>query len=228
MGLMDNVNTLRQETQTAMEQILRSMKNNSAERADKRSERAEERTDSQEEVKKTTEEDIKERTESLINAARAESVERIERMEKTNEVYKSSLQEYRDELEGYRNSLEQYEKKLEGFRATEEDQMAAVQVALDLTYIKEELNGIVDRQKQITDKVEKIDKIDRLDSLIIEPIKKNYTANRTATIEKLDEIQENVRRSNQGLRAILWISLFINAISLGGLAFIILWILQIV
>lgn len=122
----------------------------------------------------------------------------------------------------YRELLEEYRTHLDAVSATEEDQMAAVQVALDLTYIKEELDGIVGRQKEINQNISKID------NTIIEPIKKNYTANRTATVEKLDEVIQVINQSNKGLKTALGISLFFNVLCAGSLLFIVLWILQII
>lgn len=164
MSLIDNVNSLRQETQTAVEQLLKAVKTSGS--------------------------------------------------EANNEEYKKLLEESKSCLLECRALLEQLSTK-------EEDQMAAVQVALDLTYIKEELDDIVQSQKISSDKMSKID------TTIIEPIKKNYTANRTATVEKLDEVLEEIKKGNQGLKYALGFSLLLNIASVGGLVFIILWILQI-
>lgn len=147
-------------------------------------------------------------------------------MEKLLKAFKVNTEkerkEYQELLEEYRSSLAACQERLDTLNVTEEDHMAAVQVALDLTYIKEELDGIVGRQKEIDNK------FSRIDSTIIEPIKKNYTANRTATVEKLDEVMAAVKESNKGLRTALHISLFFNIVCAGALAFIVLWILQII
>lgn len=155
-----------------------------------------------------------------LRSAGEATVEKLLKAFKVNS--EEERKEYQELLGEYRSCLAAYEEKLEAQSATEEDQMAAVQVALDLTYIKEELDGIVSREKEITDKIAKID------STIIEPIKKNYTANRTATVEKLDEVMEAVKESNKSLRTALSISLFFNVLCVGGLAFVVLWILQII
>lgn len=123
-------------------------------------------------------------------------------------------------LEEYRTALEEYQAHLDLISSTEEDQMAAIQVALDLTYIKEELDRIAGSQKEIGQNISKID------NTIIEPIKQNYTANRNATIEKLDEVISTVENNNRGLKTVLWVSLFFNILCAGGLTFVILWILQ--
>ncbi|MFW5631744.1 MAG: hypothetical protein ACOCMZ_01160 [Acetivibrio ethanolgignens] len=164
MSLMDNVNSLRQETQTAVGQLLKTVKTAGSE---------------------------------------------------------TNNEEYRRLLEECKSCLLECRERLEQLSAKGEDQMAAIQVALDLTYIKEELDGIVQVQKISSDKISKID------TTIIEPIKKDYTANRVATVEKLDEVLETVNKKNQGLRYVLGFSLLLNMASLGGLIFIILWILQI-
>lgn len=164
MGLMDNMNSLRQETQTAVGQLLKTVRTAGSE---------------------------------------------------------ANNEEYRKLLEECKGCLLECRERLEQMSAKEEDQMAAVQVALDLTYIKEELDGIVQSQKISSDKISKID------TTIIEPIKKNYTANRAATVEKLDEVLEAVKQRNQSLKYMLGFSLLLNVASVGSLVFIILWILQI-
>lgn len=199
MGLIDNVNELRQETQVAMEQFLKAIKKESIEK-----EPVERESVKKEVMKKNNSE-----------------------YQQLLEEYRTSLKEYQDHLGEYRTSLEQYQERLGTVCATQEGQMAEDQIkeeqlSQELTYIKEGLNGIAGRQKEIGDKILKID------TTIIEPIKKNYTANRTATVEKLDEVMEAVKNSNKGLKIALWISLFFNAACAAGLVFIILWILQVI
>lgn len=152
-------------------------------------------------------------------------------------------------LEGYRESLKMYQNKLERLNKTlvpeniENDHMAAVQVALDLTYIKEELDEIELGQERLDKEIhilkdlfegmeagqqEVAVQIGQIDKTIIEPIKKNYTANRFSMISKMDEVIGITKSENKVLKIALVFSLILNLASVGGLAFIILYILGII
>lgn len=180
-----------------------------------------------------------------------------------------------DVLDQYKDTLTKFLAKIEKLEAekieiSKEDQMAAVQVALDLTYLKEELDVMKpsqdlivkemqsvremlendvqlimetqgnDRQfieetlradklsiKEILERITKIDedqrflqeKISGLSTDIIEPIKSNYTANRNAVNDKLDEVMEVVQKGNGKVKTALIVSLILNVIMAGGLIF---------
>ncbi len=153
------------------------------------------------------------------------------------------LPKYIELLDAYEKGIKTYQNKLEGFQVTEEDKMAAVQVALDLTYLKEELDVMRPAQEQMARDLTELrsmlealrpqqediaDKIGKIDNTIIEPIKKNYTANKNATLEKLDEVMETGKKGNKGVKIALGFSLFFNILSTGGLIFVILYQLGII
>ncbi|MCR5792901.1 MAG: hypothetical protein K6G65_07010 [Lachnospiraceae bacterium] len=130
--------------------------------------------------------------------------------------FENELEESKELLSGYKDCLEACQRKIEDLSATEEDQMAAVQVALDLTYIKEAVDEMAVLQKEITEEIGK------LDTTIIEPIKKNYTANRNATVKKLDEILLYVKAKNRGMKVALIISIVVNLLCAGGVGVLLL------
>lgn len=152
-------------------------------------------------------------------------------------------------LEGYRESLKLYQDKLERLdkamadRSIEEDHLAAAQAALELTLIKEELDQLGMKQQYTADEVRQLKilikgmeaeqqevsaQIGQIDNIIIEPIKKNYTANRFSMLAKMDEVIAVTKTGNRGLKIALMISMILNLFSAGCLIFIILYILGIV
>lgn len=153
------------------------------------------------------------------------------------------VKSYMTLLDDYKRTLEKYQKKVDALNITEEDQMAAVQVALDLTYLKEELEGMKPCQDQLSKEVASLremleeiaptqkqitEKIEGIDTTIIEPVKKNYTANRTAINEKLDQVMEVVGKKGNGMRIALILSLILNVLTTGGLVFVILYMMGVI
>lgn len=152
-------------------------------------------------------------------------------------------------LEGYRESLKLYQDKLEKLdkamadRSIEEDHLAVAQAALELTLIKEELDQLGIKQQYMADEVQQLKilikgmeagqqqvsaQIGQIDNTIIEPIKKNYTANRFSILAKMDEVIATIKTGNRGIKIVLMISMILNLFSACGLTFIILYILGIV
>lgn len=149
-------------------------------------------------------------------------------------------------LEGYRESLKLYQEKLEKAitdRSMEEDHLAAAQAALELTIIKEELDQLGSKQEKMADEFGQLKtliqsmeagqqevsaQIGQIDNTIIEPIKKNYTANRFSMLAKMDEVIAITKSENKALKIALLISMVLNLFSAGGLIFIILYILGII
>lgn len=147
----------------------------------------------------------------------------------SREAYEKKLEEYKSVLDSYRENLNAYEMKLKTFDSSEEDHMAAVQVALDLTYIKEELDEIKTNQDLGTKKREEIfQRVMRLDNTIIDPIKKSSLENKNEIINHVDQLIEVVRKNHKGLKLALGFSLIMNVLSMGGLIFAILYILEII
>lgn len=58
------------------------------------------------------------------------------------EQYESAICEYKNAVDKYYGIAEQYQEQIDKIVGTEEDRMAGVQMALDLTYIKEELDEL--------------------------------------------------------------------------------------
>ena len=146
-------------------------------------------------------------------------------------------------LDGYKKVLEKYKKQVEILSISEEDKMAAVQVALDLTYLKEELDQIKLNQEELSNEIillndrmqeitqiqkQSMEKYENVDSLIIEPLKKNMTYNQTSILEQFDEITEVTKKKSGGLKGLMIFSLILNVICIGGVSVIILYILDII
>ena len=119
-------------------------------------------------------------------------------------------------LEGYRRALEKYEKKAEALNVSKEDQMAAIQVALDLTYLKEELDVMKPCQEQMAKNMEALN----------EMLKELAPAQELLT-EKVEEIHA-VRKKGRGMRLALILSLLLNVITGGGLLVTVLYIMGII
>lgn len=169
---------------------------------------------------------------------------RFEEYEKTLSAYEAGIEENEKMLSGYKNQLAEtesmihnYECKLRSFSSTEEDQMAAVQVALDLTYIKEELdvmkkhtdqlfsqktNEIIEKQEDI------IKRFMDVNASITEPLKRQMHSQEASLMDFLKERESQNASSSRGIKIMLGISLFMNFLMAGGLTFIILYVLGII
>lgn len=169
---------------------------------------------------------------------------RLEEYEKTLSAYEAGIEENEKMLSGYKNQLVEtesmihnYECKLRSFSSTEEDQMAAVQVALDLTYIKEELdvmkkhtdqllsqktNEIIEKQEDI------IKRFMDVNASITEPLKRQMHSQEASLMDFLKERESQNASSSRGIKIMLGISLFMNFLMAGGLTFIILYVLGII
>ncbi len=166
--------------------------------------------------------------------------------------YKHKLAEYRETLENYRRMINDYTGKIEGYeRRSVEGQLISVQYALDLTYIKEqgeralelleemnkgpvnktmtEFEGLITTLVDTNYKLEGLDKnvVNRLSELLIELQKqtsfqmKQYQTDLTAEMELLSG---KVKKTN----ALLWFIFIFNLIGISGIAFVILYILEVI
>ncbi len=166
--------------------------------------------------------------------------------------YKHKLAEYRETLENYRKMISEYSGKLEGYdKNSVESQLSNVQYALDLTYIKEqgdralqlleamnkgldgktmaEIEGLVTTLVDTNYKLEGLDKnvVNRVSELMIELQKQTALQNKQYQTElsaSLEQVSRRVKRTN----ALLWFIFIFNLIGISGIAFIVLYILEII
>jgi uncharacterized protein YicC (UPF0701 family) len=167
-------------------------------------------------------------------------------------TYEHKLAEYRSTLENYRKWILEYSDKCEEYEhRIGVNKLNGVQTAMDLTYIKEQgdktmeliedldkikFNSIMlelENLKAVMEKTgENLDGIDknvvnRISELLIELQKQNtflckqYQEENTAGLQALD------RRIRRG-HAVLWFVFIFNLISISGIAFLILYVLEII
>ena len=166
--------------------------------------------------------------------------------------YEKKLSEYRDTLENFKKCILEYASKLEGFdKRTIDNQLAIVQTALDLTYIKEQGDKTMDMLEDMSIsqsskviiqienlmaaiidtnyKIEGLDKdvINRLYAIVSELQKQSmnqYKEMQIGFTEQINRVEKKVKSS----KAVILFLLFLNFIGLGGIAFIILYLLEII
>lgn len=163
----------------------------------------------------------------LLKAPKTEKVV----YEKDIQDYKQTLGEYCDTLKEYQKRLEQYDAEKSDIliAATEDNENQAEIIELQFQKLlnqQEELASqqteLVAQQTKILEQQDKItDKIRKIDNTIIEPIKKNFTANREATVEKLNEVQTTVENNNKTLKTLLFVSMFMNVLCVVGICLLI-------
>jgi hypothetical protein len=166
--------------------------------------------------------------------------------------YKHKLTEYRDTLENYRKMIMEYSGRLEGYdRKSVESQLSKVQVALDLTYIKEqgdkmlellealskksedktsdELEGLITTLVDMNDKIDGLDKnvVNRISELMIELHKQTVFQDKQIQTE-LSESVELLSRKVKKTNALLWFLFVFGLVGISGIAFIILYILEVI
>jgi hypothetical protein len=166
--------------------------------------------------------------------------------------YRQKLAEYRETLDNYRKMISEYSGKLEGYdRHSVESQLSKVQYALDLTYIKEqgdkmlelleamnkgpanktltELEGLITSLVDTNYKLEGLDKnvVNRISELMVELQKQTAFQNKQFQTElsaDMELLSRRVRKTN----ALLWFIFIFSLIGISGIAFIILYILEII
>jgi len=166
--------------------------------------------------------------------------------------YKHKLAEYRDTLENYRRMISEYSGRLEGYdRNTVEGQLSKVQFALDLTYIKEqgdkmlelleamskkpedktsaELEGLLTTLVDTNYKIDGLDKnvVNRISELMLELHKQMTLQNKQYQTElstSMELLSRKVKRTN----ALLWFVFIFGLTGISGIAFIILYILEVI
>ncbi len=179
-------------------------------------------------------------------------VRRREEPARESALYERNLAEYRNTLENYKKCITDYSSKLDSFeKRSLENQLSIVQSALDMTYLKEQgdhLANLMDEMKNeqmnktlanlehlittVLDTNYKMDGLDknvvnRLSELLFELQKQTFNQNKDFHYEmeqNLDTLNDKVRKNN----LLLWFLFAFNLISLGGLIFVILYILEII
>lgn len=167
--------------------------------------------------------------------------QQIEAYDRQLSKYRQQLFEYSQKLEEYRNFmtsnstrsrelLEEYYSKLKALNVNEEDKMAAVQMALDLTYIKEELDEVcrgMDENSfgQTKQQLEQLDerqqdlllRIVNLDHTVGNPIRKELQESREEMAAKQERFAVKVNKSIGSLKIMLLFSLLLNVACLVGI-----------
>jgi hypothetical protein len=166
--------------------------------------------------------------------------------------YERKLAKYRDTLENYKRCILEYSDKLDGFdRRSMEHQLSIVQTALDLTYIKEQgdksielledmktgqisktlasLESLTAAMVNTNYQLEGMDKnvVNRLSELLLELQKQSNYQNKQLQTELLDDI-ERLKKSVKKGHALLWFVLVFNVLGLSALAFLVLYIMEII
>lgn len=166
--------------------------------------------------------------------------------------YEKKLAEYRDVLENYRRCISQYSGKLDSYdKRGLDNQLSMVQSAIDITYLKEQtdktvelledmkagpvssmqstLQNLVTAMLDTNYKLEGLDKnvVNRLSELLFELQKQAINQNRQLQLEMSNEIEQlnlKVRRNH----TLLWFLFIFNILGLSGLAFMILYVMEII
>lgn len=169
-----------------------------------------------------------------------------------NATYEHKLAEYRDTLEYYRKWLLEYSDKREEYEHRAGSQkLTGVQTAMDLTYIKEqgektmelvddlnkvkinsillELGKLNAALEATNENLEGLDKnvVNRISELLIELQKQNTLQNKQYQADILTDIYALDRRVRRG-HALLWFVFVFNLIGISGIAFLILYVLEII
>jgi hypothetical protein len=163
-------------------------------------------------------------------------------------VYEHKIAEYRDTLEAYKKCLLEYSGKIE--KRVLEHQLPVVQSALEITYLKDQIDNSIELLQELkTDQMNKVfadlehlissvldmsykmddlDKIvvNRLADVLIDLQKQNYSQNNELHEELIQEIEQLDSKLNKN-NTLLRILFLFNLVTLGGLGFVILFIIKI-
>lgn len=175
-----------------------------------------------------------------------------EEAKEINASYEHKLSEYRDTLEYYRKWLLEYSDKHEELEhRVGNHKLGSVQTAMDLTYIKEqgektmelvedlnkvkinsillELGKLNATLESSSENLEGLDKnvVNRISELLIELQKQNTIQNKQYQTDIITDIYSLDRRVRRG-QAILWFVFVFNLIGISGIAFLILYVLEII
>ena len=167
-------------------------------------------------------------------------------------LYERKLAEYRDTLENYKKCILVYSGKLEGFdKRTIDNQLSIVQTALDLTYMKEQGDKTVDLLEEMKEgplnksllqmeslittmvetniKLEGLDKnvVNRLSELLLELQKQTVFQNKQVQTELITGMERLTKTVKKG-HVLLWFIIIFNVLGLSGLAFLVLYVMEII
>jgi len=167
-------------------------------------------------------------------------------------LYEQKLEKYRDMLENYKKCLVDYSGKLDGYEGrTVDNQLSIVQTALDLTYMKEQsdnimealskskedpenkaqtqLEGLTAAMIDVNYKLDGLDKnvVNRLSDFLTELQKQSVFQNKQLQTELFTSIEGLTKSVKRG-HGLLWFLMIFNLISLSGIAFLVLYILEII
>ena len=167
-------------------------------------------------------------------------------------LYERKLADYRDTLKYYKRCILEYSSKLEGYdKRTIDNQLSIVNTALDLTYIKEQGDKTYDFLKDMTEgsinksllqleslittlvdtnyKLEGLDKnvVNRLSELFLELQKQSVNQNKQLQEELIAEVEKLSKSVKKG-HALLWFVIVFNLIGLSGLAFLVLYVMDMI
>lgn len=187
-----------------------------------------------------------------LTVTRDTSTKKRDEQMKAYEQNDQKLAEYRETLENYKNCILAYSGKLESYeKRSLDNQLSIVQTALDISYLKdqgerqvelleelktEQLNkALANLEHLITAVLDTSYKMDGLDKNVVNrlsefsiELQKQADEQSQRRHEELEQdigiLNRKVRKSN----ALLWFLFIFNIISLGGLAFMILYIMDLI
>jgi len=170
----------------------------------------------------------------------------------TAALFEHKLAEYKITLESYKRYIEENLGKQEAVdRRPIEDQLSIVQMALDLTYLKEqgeklseqmnylekgslskissELEGLVTSFVDTNYKLEGLDKnvVSRISELLVELQKQStfqMKQHQTEQLSEMEALENKVKRNG----VLLWFLFIFNLLSLSGIIFLILYIFELI
>jgi hypothetical protein len=162
------------------------------------------------------------------------------------------VSEYKDVLESYKNGIVNLQKKLDGYdKRAMENQLAIVQTALDLTYLKEQnekvlellensdisqkeemktqITSLIETMAEMNYKLENMDRniVNQISNLLMETQKLTiyqYKQNQIELSGRLDRTEKSLK----GNKVLLWFLFIFQFIGMGGIAFLILYLLEII
>ena len=158
------------------------------------------------------------------------SVRRYYESAQITALYDHKLSEYSDLLERYKKCIIEYSDKLDGYdKRSMDNQLSIIQMALDMTYLKEQGDKTIEFLDDTKDNMEGLDKnvVNRLSELVLTIQKQSAEQNKQLQAEvlvKVDMLTRKVKRE----KALIWFFVFINLLSLGALAIFVLYYMDMI
>lgn len=165
--------------------------------------------------------------------------------------YERKLSQYRETLENYQKSMMEYTSKLEGYdRRTIDNQLAIVQTALDMTFLKEQGDKITELIEELNsdnsakDKLEVLEKglealvhsfgeldknvegldrnvVNRINELQLELQRQTLYQNKVMQTELLNSLENLDKRVRRG-HGLLWFIMIFNIFGICAMTLVIL------